>query len=143
VALHQLIYASRTNALTADNIQSILNEARAVNAKNHVTGMLLFSNGYFLQLLEGERHIVSGTMLRIARDPRHYDIDIIHAGPITSRNFADWSMLYAPAYGKETSIYKPYMGSGEFEPFKLTAEATVELCKDFSKACCEKANKDH
>lgn len=73
-------------------------------------------------------------MFKIANDPRHREIDIIHSGPILKRSFSEWHMNYVPTRGNLSALYKPYLGSSVFEPFKLTADQAVQLCKEFAEA---------
>ena len=54
--------------------------------------MLLHGNGTFLQVLEGDDHVVDTLIGAIAADPRHIDMKIVRREPVTRRQFADWSM---------------------------------------------------
>ena len=57
--LVRLIYASKiSSGFGPEDIESILQSARTYNVKTNVTGMLCFSNEYFLQCLEGSRTAV-------------------------------------------------------------------------------------
>ena len=57
-----------------------------------MTGALTYSNGWFLQVLEGEAQTVKKLYDTIARDPRHGNPTVIVEGDIGQRAFADWSM---------------------------------------------------
>jgi hypothetical protein len=75
-------------------IQDILTKARHFNEINQITGILLFRNGEFLQLLEGDKFNVHYTFKRIRDDKRHYKIKVLHESPISERLFSGWSMAY-------------------------------------------------
>ncbi|GIQ77839.1 BLUF domain-containing protein [Bradyrhizobium sp. RD5-C2] len=99
---HALIYVSRSTGNLRDSsaseiIRSILAQSRAKNAWLGVTGALLFSEGYFCQVLEGERAAVEEIFSAIESDPRHRDITLLTFRPATPRRFPDWSMAYAGA----------------------------------------------
>ncbi|MGY3698424.1 hypothetical protein ACVIGA_008504 [Bradyrhizobium sp. USDA 3240] len=99
---HALIYVSRSTSNLHDSsaseiIRSILAQSRAKNARLGVTGALLFSEGYFCQVLEGERAAVEEIFSAIESDPRHRDITLLTFRPATPRRFPDWSMAYAGA----------------------------------------------
>lgn len=99
---HALIYVSRSTSNLDDDsaseiIRSILAQSRAKNARLCVTGALLFSEGYFCQVLEGERAAVEEIFSAIESDPRHRDVTLLTFRPATPRRFADWSMAYAGA----------------------------------------------
>lgn len=54
--------------------------------------MLLYGEGTFIQVLEGEAELIEQTYEIIAKDPRHLNLIMITGGDITERNFPDWSM---------------------------------------------------
>ncbi|QJR37617.1 BLUF domain-containing protein [Gemmatimonas groenlandica] len=99
-ALYSLAYFSRNSIVgTADevqaNIAAILRTARRSNAQSGVTGALLFSDGCFAQVLEGERTQVETIFETIQCDPRHHDVTILHLHEIEARSFGAWSMAFA------------------------------------------------
>jgi Sensors of blue-light using FAD. len=97
--LYRIIYASRAEGVSKQDINDILAACERNNPRRHITGMLLFDNGHFLQLLEGRRAAVSERLLKIARDPRHHDLEVLTCGPIDARLFTDWSMHHVVAHG--------------------------------------------
>lgn len=96
--LVSLVYFSRSTVepgkLDAE-IRSILDSARRKNAKCDVTGALLFSNGFFAQVLEGPLHSVQSTLEKIRADVRHTEVSVLSCKPVEKRSFAAWSMAYA------------------------------------------------
>ena len=57
--LIHIIYVSKeTEDFSNDKILKLLDGARSNNTKLDVTGMLLYSEGSFFQILEGEEEIV-------------------------------------------------------------------------------------
>jgi hypothetical protein len=95
--MHHLIYLSRATAPFSDEqLQNLLQECRQHNAAQEVTGMLLYGNEQFLQVLEGERGRVQALYARIYQDPRHRDVTLFAEKQIDARAFPDWSMAYHP-----------------------------------------------
>jgi Sensors of blue-light using FAD len=93
VNLIHCIYASRGRTTTsAAEIQTLLERARAKNAAQGITGMLLFIEGSFFQVLEGDAALVDETYEVIARDARHDRVTQIIREPIAQRSFGEWSM---------------------------------------------------
>jgi hypothetical protein len=87
--LHRLVYASAASApLLAEKLDRIVNHARHANASTGVTGMLLFQEGRFLQVLEGTREALLDLVERIRRDRRHQNLTILEWGPAETRVFA-------------------------------------------------------
>ncbi len=91
MALYQLIYISE---LAADEsvLAAIHSHAVRNNTARTVTGMLLYANGRFLQILEGERADVTHTFERIEEDPRHRRVRVVLQGAIEARLFSHWNM---------------------------------------------------
>ncbi len=97
--LHRLLYCSRNlipgvSTAMAENIDRILAVSRENNAREGITGGLLFSKGYFAQVLEGPLDAVERTFERIQCDDRHGDVVVLQSGPISARDFPDWSMAF-------------------------------------------------
>lgn len=96
--IRQLLYASRgTYTLQADDLIRLLLSARAHNRRARVTGVLVYRNGAFMQLLEGGEQALSGLYARIADDPRHCDIEMMLSRAVDTPLMHGWSMGYAEA----------------------------------------------
>ena len=95
------VYASRASAAFSEaDIQDLLERARRKNAAHGITGMLLFIEGSFFQVLEGDAAPVDETFEAIARDARHDRVTQVIREPIAQRGFGEWSMGFA-AVGRE------------------------------------------
>lgn len=70
----------------------MLEQARELNASNDVSGLLLYRDGAFLQVLEGERSRVHETYERIRADSRHTRVTTLIDEPAAQREFPDWRM---------------------------------------------------
>lgn len=94
--LVQCIYcsAAKGGAITPVELSTILETARRNNARLEVSGMLLYDDGAFFQILEGERDVVESLFNKISTDPRHGRITKIVVEPIEKRSFAEWTMGY-------------------------------------------------
>ncbi len=97
----QLVYeSSATREITKADIADIISAARATNADAGVTGMLVYHEGMFIQVLEGPEERVTEVFDHIERDPRHEDIWSLARMTIETRSFANWSMGLASSLGK-------------------------------------------
>jgi len=93
--MHHLIYYSYATApFDEAQLQALLAQSRAANEREGLTGILLYGNERFLQLLEGEEPDVRATYARIYRDPRHRNIALYADKSITARAFPEWQMAY-------------------------------------------------
>jgi hypothetical protein len=54
--------------------------------------MLLYTDGSFLQALEGDEAVVRDLYATIAGDDRHQQVTLIIEFPVETRSFSDWSM---------------------------------------------------
>lgn len=90
---HFLIYVSIANGeFSEEDLLGLLRQSRDRNQGACITGMLLYKNRRFMQLLEGPETAVRETYARILRDPRHRDVTILLQGEMAERDFANWSM---------------------------------------------------
>jgi hypothetical protein len=104
-----LIYgSSATNPIPSDELLAILEEARIKNAEKNITGMLLYDDGNFLQVLEGEDEVVTSLYNKICGDPRHQSIMLYVKKTIDKRNFDDWAMGFVDVQQLDVSNIKGY-----------------------------------
>lgn len=95
MSVYRLIYiSSATTGMSPPELLKLLAIARERNARADVTGMLLYRDQSFMQVLEGAEAAVRSLFARIERDPRHENVALISRGPVMSRDFADWSMAF-------------------------------------------------
>ena len=80
--------------LTVAELESLLEECRQNNGKADITGMLLYKDGSFFQVLEGDRDVIDALFDKIALDKRHRHTTKIIYEPIAERTFAAWTMGY-------------------------------------------------
>jgi hypothetical protein len=108
----RLIYSSEAApGLAAAELEKMLDESRIRNRVYGITGVLLFVEGAFLQILEGEREDVLGLMERIERDPRHSGVKVFYEQEVDERAFASWSMAYLSPSAEELSKWAELDGA--------------------------------
>lgn len=95
--LAKLVYVSTANLRgTHDAIElqvsKILSQSFLWNERVGVTGMLLYSGGFFLQLLEGEESALDETFARIEADSRHRNIRVLMRQPLEDLYLANFPM---------------------------------------------------
>ena len=88
-----LIYvSSAVKLMDNDELLTLLEQSREKNLRLGITGMLLYSEGNFMQMLEGDRQVVLELYDAIRNDYRHKGVMTIRSDNIEERNFEDWSM---------------------------------------------------
>jgi len=121
--LYSVTYVSSANAeFNEIALQELLQKARHNNARDGLTGMLLFKGGNFMQVLEGEEQIVRNRFRIIANDPRHKGALALLQGPIPARSFTDWSMGFQHLSTADASI----PGYSQFLNTPLTSPAFAD-----------------
>jgi hypothetical protein len=93
--IHCIYTSTATSDLTSDQLVRLLQHVRALNQTRGITGMLLYSDHNFFQVLEGSADVIDQCYNRIALDPRHTRVTQIIREAITDRSFADWTMGFA------------------------------------------------
>ncbi len=75
-----------------DMLPQILKSAQQRNSMNNITGMLFYGSGHFMQSIEGPDEEVRELIVRIGKDKRHRNIQIIANREIEHRMFPNWWM---------------------------------------------------
>jgi hypothetical protein len=102
--MRSIVYvSSATHELTTQELEDLLVEARELNRVNGITGVLLHSDGNFMQYFEGTRDAVDETYLRIIASSKHKDLIELMNGPIAERRFGAWKMGLAQPTRSELS----------------------------------------
>lgn len=70
--------------------------------------MLLYTEGGFFQVLEGDAADVDDTYSRIERDRRHCKITLINRESIAAREFSQWTMGFCTVDWRhqQTGMYR-------------------------------------
>ncbi|XCF07113.1 BLUF domain-containing protein [Tamlana crocina] len=76
---------------TMDELKTLYEKAKENNRANNITGVLIYKDRNFLQVLEGEEHHVDQTFKRIEKDKRHKNIFEIINSEIEERIFEDYN----------------------------------------------------
>ncbi|WP_018415581.1 BLUF domain-containing protein [Teredinibacter turnerae] len=94
--LHHLLYVSTAAKLMQiDDLTSLLAQSRARNEILSISGMLLYKDQSFIQLLEGDEVAVHTVFQSIRADSRHYRVRVLFDERCERRTFNGWSMGFA------------------------------------------------
>ncbi|TGE15429.1 BLUF domain-containing protein [Hymenobacter elongatus] len=125
VPLYHLVYqSSATASLQEPELQAILAQSRAWNTAHGLTGVLLYSQGEIMQVLEGSQEEVYFIFEKIERDFRHHDVLKLADGPIQQRNFSQWSMGFKAVNPADFKHLKGYLNPARAP--RLLSTATSE-----------------
>ena len=102
MSLYCLVYTSvSSQKMSDDDLKKILEKSREKNRKSNVTGMLLYLDPYFIQVLEGEEETIDSIFNTINQDSRHQKVSIIYKQPLDKRYFSNWFMGFNKLHHKD------------------------------------------
>ncbi|GEM_PF-1318862 len=92
--LHQFAYISNEKQyFTDEDLRVLMMRAREKNKRMELTGLLLYDNGAFLQVLEGPQDSIEIMKQELLNDSRHENMDVIYSSDkLFEREFANWRM---------------------------------------------------
>jgi hypothetical protein len=90
--LSLLYVSSAVRLFSRDDLKDLLAQSRKKNTRLDLSGMLLYKDGNFMQVLEGPDPAVMALFSTIERDPRHHGILRLMRQEIERREFPSWSM---------------------------------------------------
>lgn len=89
------VFAYRSQAasgLTRETIATLVGESWKFNLSNRMTGLLMFEDGRFQQVLEGRVSALSTLVAAILADPRHECIEVTRYGLAEERLCENWTV---------------------------------------------------
>jgi Sensors of blue-light using FAD len=129
--LVRLMYASRaTDSVDHEALLAILRQSKAGNAQLGITGVLCFSEGIFLQVLEGGRMPVNALYNRIAADKRHRDVVLLTYEEIGERSFAGWSMGQVNLARLNPALLLKYSETATLDPYAVSGQVSMALFEE-------------
>lgn len=90
---YQIVYYSEaTRQFSEQELIELLQYANINNTKNNITGCLIYANGKFIQMLEGEQNLVRALFDKIKQDKRHTNVIVAVEMSVSSKLFPEWGM---------------------------------------------------
>jgi hypothetical protein len=126
--LVRLIYVSTLE--NAPDLNIISRAASTNNAKNGLSGLLVFDSHYFLQVVEGGRAAVSQLLRNLFHDTRHKKLIVLGFDYIAEREFGEWSMQFVPLTGEVKQILFRHGIDEAFNPYRLDKEMALSFMQE-------------
>jgi len=96
VPLARVVYRSRAvKSLSPPELHDLTVSSQRRNAREGITGLILYDNDRFFQWLEGPLERVDRLMDAIRSDSRHTDVEVLNKQPADMRTFGAWTMKLA------------------------------------------------
>jgi Cu/Ag efflux protein CusF len=130
--MYYLIYVSTAvNLMDTQELTEILNVSRKNNLDHNITGMLLYAEGTFIQVLEGAEEDVKLTYHNITKDDRHKNLIKLVSSSLEKRAFPEWSMGFAAIDQTKLSKLKGYISPDDIFFEDSTNEPAISIMKTF------------
>ena len=93
MSIYCLVFTSvATRKISDEDLKGLLVKSRQYNLALNITGMLLYLDPYFMQILEGDESIIDEKFKKISNDEMHHKVSLIYKQPIKERSFSKWTM---------------------------------------------------
>ena len=117
----QILYESvATSFMTLEDVVPLLQKCNQQNFDIEISGLLIFHNNRFMQLLEGSKARIEFIMGKISNDPRHSNLKVLHETECTQRSMGAWAMAFTMDTNKSEAL-REY-------PFFLSIADAREIC---------------
>jgi hypothetical protein len=138
--MHQLIYTSHATCLMTDNdLLALLRWSREWNEQAGVTGVLLYGDQQFVQVIEGPQAVVDYLYGNLLRDLRHHTVTELAYGPIVQRIFTQWTMGFHPATAAHLAQVRGYFDPEQLALHNQSLSRRDELLFDLLKGFVQSA----
>ncbi len=109
---YHIVYSSRaTKPMTPADLEQILVDARSGNESRNITGALIYADGIFFQILEGDEQALRTLMASIASDSRHRSVTICYEAEVDAPAFESWRMAYLAPTSQQLSAWAGLPGA--------------------------------
>ncbi|MBN2595460.1 BLUF domain-containing protein [Labilibaculum sp.] len=104
--IHIVYLSYSSKELSENELNDLLAVIRRKNEIQNITGLLLYNDEAFIQVIEGDREMINKIFDLICKDTRHTNVLKLLEEPITKRAFPDWSMGFRKI-SKEQNMQLP------------------------------------
>jgi len=126
--LVRLMYASRAKeAMSDQDLSLILKQSREHNPAEGITGLLCYTDGIFMQVLEGGRDAINARYKQILSDARHHDVILLSYEEVGERQFAGWSMGQVNLHRLNPGLLLKYSETGRLDPYRMSGRSLMAL----------------
>ncbi|TVT39606.1 BLUF domain-containing protein [Hymenobacter setariae] len=134
--MHHIIYLSRaTRSMSDEELANLLRQAREANARQDITGALVYGDGQFMQIIEGDEATLAMLYAKLLQDGRHGQVFKFADKPIAQRSFADWSMAFRPVSTEQFAQLAGYLTPEELNlqapGLSATDDMLLQMMKSF------------
>ncbi|MDT0641651.1 BLUF domain-containing protein [Zunongwangia sp. F363] len=127
---YAVCYVSTANpSIKRWEIEELLLHSRKENNATGITGLLLYSDGNFLQVMEGEKEQIQKLYRKIKEDKRHHNLIRIFGREINKESFDGYDVDFV----SEETKYKEEILQGYLDHIKVLDESCQRVVKGILK----------
>jgi hypothetical protein len=129
---HIIYISTATRHLSENDLLELLKVSRQNNAERGLTGILLYAEGSFIQVLEGDDQPLYEVFHAIKHDYRHKNIIAMPEREILKRNFPEWTMGFKSVNANEMKKFEGFVDPKNrtfLQPFD--ADAVIVMLQTF------------
>jgi len=126
------LYVSKpVGPITTFVTSSILEVCSVNNRKAEITGVLCQGSGIYMQVIEGQRSVISALFSKIIADKRHNTVELLSVEEIQKRQYGQWSMALV-----QLSIDDPMvqLAHPEFDPYSASSKDAIRIIDELIKS---------
>jgi hypothetical protein len=135
MSIYRVLYTSQCSPeVNEEEVFKIIKHAQEKNTAQGITGMMLYVDDNFIQVLEGEKEQVKALYQKISMDQRHFAIKTVLEGFIPKRLFENWTMGLKILTKMDLEELKMLNNDPQFDLKKLLTnqqDITLEIMKHF------------
>jgi hypothetical protein len=99
--MYTITYVSTASPyLSEEETKKLLVSAKNDNISNDISGVLIYSDGNFFQIIEGEEQKIKKLFIKIEQDPRHYNLIKLLDKSIEAFSFASYTSSFTIIYDR-------------------------------------------
>lgn len=134
--MFRVVYSSvEAEAFDSAVLKRLLINSRLRNTAVGITGMLIYDQGVFLQMLECDQAAVQATFRRIERDPLHRNVSVLwQDANAPHRVFGEWSMGFSDASGASQMLRGFLAVEGGLQAAVLDRSNALKILESYSSA---------
>jgi hypothetical protein len=133
MSIYCLVFTSvATRKVSDEDLKGLLVKSRQNNLALNITGMLLYLDPYFMQILEGDESIIDEKFKKISNDEMHHKVSLIYKQPIEERSFSKWTMGFNKIGIEYFEDAENLIEIYKNDAFKKHPKEVIELLKMFN-----------
>ena len=132
--MYRLTYVSKSKIENDEDLSKLFIKSEESNRLNNISGMLIHKNSDFIQVLEGNKQVVTSLFNTIKNDNRHENIVIFYEKDIKKKYFEGFYMAFDYLSFENTTYFESLKDFNFDKILKSEKNVVLEILKTFLEA---------